>query len=370
MKKYIFVLFFLCSCTAGGDYLETNVLDGFVVEKSEKNTLIILGEGGPSGNMFVKAAETYKRENGGVSYEVHSGDEMVAAINDFVDNYGKIDHFEYFGHGNSVGFYVNQAANINGAFYYNDPELNRDYIAASVYELDDDIFSEYAWIKFNGCNVAEGYPEKNTLAQAVANYFDVDVVAPMGPTEFSTTPFAVSPIENSNYLDPDFDGDVYMVSTYSDKDFVIVRPQPFSTTGIHDLRRGQSHEEAVKELLGRGLDIGLPEGLFLPYKNVSYEEAREFCRVAALDESKCQIEVSDSSIWIRNLKALKMLIDASGISLKYTDPWYDSYIWWARNENLLTEDFTNKKWYTRADMAELTWSFIKHFEEMEKAEIN
>ena len=83
-------------------------------EVKEENILIILGEGGPSGNMFVKAAETYKRENGGVSYEVHSGDEMVAAINDFVEKHGKIDHFQYFGHGNSVGFYVNQAPNING----------------------------------------------------------------------------------------------------------------------------------------------------------------------------------------------------------------------------------------------------------------
>ena len=128
IKKRILLLFvvFLSSCSFSGQELETSVLDSFIAEEKEKNILIILGEGGPSGNMFVKSAETYKRENGGVSYEVHSGDEMVAAINDFVDTYGKIDHFEYFGHGNSVGFYVNQAPNINGAFYHNDPELNKD----------------------------------------------------------------------------------------------------------------------------------------------------------------------------------------------------------------------------------------------------
>ena len=359
-KKHIITAFlslFLCSCTQNTEELKTSVLD---FSQKEKNILIIVGEGGPSGNMFVKAVDTYKKEHGGVSYEVHSGDEMVSAINNFVENYGKIDHFQYFGHGNNVGFYVNQAPGVNGAFYYNDPELNKDYIAASLYELKSDIFNEHAWIKFNGCNVAEGYPEKNTLAQAVANYFDVDVVAPRGPTEFSTTPYRVSPIENSNYLDPDFSGDVYMVSTYADKDFIVVRPQEVSDTGVHDLRKGQVYEEAVVGLLELGLNIEMPGGLFLPYKNINYNEAKEFCRTVFGDEEKCHIEVSDQSVWIRNLKALKMLTDASGVSLKYTDPWYNSYIWWANNEGLLTDNFTNKKWYTRAEMAELAWNFYEN----------
>jgi len=62
---------------------------------------------------------------------------------------------------------------------------------------------------------------------------------------------------------------------------------------------------------------------------------------------------------MRNLGALKMLSDAHGVALKYTNPWYDSYVWWARNEGLLTKDFTNKKWYTRGEMAELTWAFVQ-----------
>ena len=323
------------------------------------NILIIAGEGGPSGALFSKAVDTYKRENGGESYEVRSGDEFIAAVRDFVEKNGKIDHLVFFGHGNSVGLYVNQAPNVNGALYANDTELNKDYISASIYELPNDIFSNKGWIKFNGCNVAEGHPDQNSLGQSFANYFDVDVVAPIGPTEFSKNPYAVDPIENSKYLEPDFAGDVYMVPTYALKSFVVVRPQEASSSGFVDVRVGQSYEKAVTGLVARGLDLGFEDNRFLPYKNITWAEAVEFCKIVAEDLTKCSAGVNQPGWWIRNLKALKLLVDGKGISLKSTNPWYDSYIWWAKNEGLLTKDFTNKKWYTRGEMAELSWNLFQ-----------
>lgn len=328
-------------------------------ENSQKNILLIAGEGGPSGNMFVKAASTYQKANGGEIYDVHNGDEFIAAVRDFVKNKGKIDHFEYFGHGNEIGLYVNQAPNVNGGLYANDPALDKNYIAASIYELPADIFAKYGWLKFNGCNVAKGFPDVNALAQSFANYFDVDVFAPLGPTEFSSSPYAVDPIENSSYLNPDFDGDVYMVTTYSDKNFVVVKPQPVSESGFIDVREGQDHAVAVKELMDRGLKLDFKDKQFLPYKNITYGEAKSFCVAVFGEEGGCKIGGGNEDKLIRNLNALKLLVDAKGVSLKYTNPWYDSYVWWAKNEGLLTRDFTTKKWYTRGEMAELSRNFIR-----------
>lgn len=358
----ILTIFLFTSCVpdvSRGKISVDGIGIGDVNENEGKNILLIAGEGGPSGNMFVKAARTYQKANGGEIYEVRSGDDFIAAIRDFVSKKGKIDHFEYFGHGNEIGLYVNQEANVNGGLYANDPALDKDYSAASIYELPSDVFARYGWIKFNGCNVAKGFPEINSLAQSFANYFDVDVFAPLGPTEFSSNPYTVEPIENSNYLNPDFDGDVYMVTTYSDKNFVVVKPQEVSESGFVDVRDGQDYAIAVKELAGAGLDLGVEDSRFLPYKSITYGEAKKFCAVVFGDERKCKIGAGNQDKLMRNLDALKLLVDALGVSLKYTNPWYDSYVWWARNEGLLTRDFTNKKWYTRGEMAELSWNFMK-----------
>lgn len=52
--------------------------------------------------MFQKAADTYAKEKQGERYTVHSGDEFIAAMRDYVTKHGPIQHLEYFGHGNSV----------------------------------------------------------------------------------------------------------------------------------------------------------------------------------------------------------------------------------------------------------------------------
>lgn len=354
MKKFLIlcgisVIGFFGGCLPSKEESEISV-----AENGQKNVLLIAGEGGPSGNMFVKAATTYQKINGGDIYEVRDGDEFIAAVRDFFSKNGKIDHLEYFGHGNEIGLYINQEPNVNGGLYANDPALDEDYRAASIYELPSDVFSKFGWIKFNGCNVAKGFPEANSLAQSFANYFGVDVLASLGPTEFSGNPYVVDPIEDSNYLNPDFDGDVYMVATYSGKNFVVIAPQAISASGFVDV-----YTVAVKELVDRGLELDFKDGRFLPYKNITYGEARKFCVVVFGDEDKCRIDFENEDKLMRNLEALKLLVDAKGVSLKPTNPWHESYIWWAKNEGLLTVDFTSKKWYTRGEMAELSWNFAK-----------
>ncbi len=377
MKKFflIAILFILFGC--GTQEVEIGE-EATEAEKVAEMPLIIAGEGGDSGSMFIKSANTYRQKNGGEIYEVHSGDEFISAVKDFVSRNGKIKHLEYFGHGNNVGLYVNQAPNVNGGLYANDVDQNKNYIAASIYELNDDIFARYGWIRFNGCNVASGYPENETLGQRVANYFGVDTVAPMGPTEFSSEEGIVNPIPNSSYLDPNFDGEVYMVPTYSDQGFIVIKPQEKCDCGFSDVYKGQSFEEGVREIEKRGLkkelekgeqvnfseEKFLPIGKFLPYSNVTYSEAAEFCKLAVNGkEGACGFQESLADQKIRNLQALKMLTDAYGVEIKYTNPWYDAYVWWANNENLLTKDFVTKKWYTRGEMAELTWNFMKKFAE-------
>jgi len=146
------LVFLLTSCGSSLTSQATNISAEIVVKKPP---LIIIGEGGPSGSMFQKAADTYAREKQGERYTVHSGDEFVAAMRDYASKHGPIQHLEYFGHGNSVGLYINQAPNINGALYANDPRVNKDYIAASIYELPKDTFTPGGSVRFNGCNVAE-----------------------------------------------------------------------------------------------------------------------------------------------------------------------------------------------------------------------
>lgn len=355
MKKTIWILSLVVMVESiflftiwGSEDAEISQLDAVL----NNNVLIIVGEGGTSGGMFIKSAETFKKENGGEIYHVTSGDEFVAAVEDFLVKKGKIFHLEYFGHGNEVGLYVNQQPKVNGALYVNDPELNMEYKAASIYDLPADIFAAGGWIKFNGCNVAKGHPDKMNFAQWVANYFDVDVVAPEGPTEFSKSKEIVDPIENTKFLNPNFDGEVYMVPTYGDKGFLTLAPQK-RVEGFVDVRIGSGYEEAVSSLTEKGMKF---EEKFGPYETVKYAEAVKYCELAG--KGKCAVAGYKDDEKIRNLHALKMLMDSYGIAVKRTEPWYNGYVWEAKKMGVLTEDFTNKKWYTRAEMANLTWNFI------------
>lgn len=342
------------------------------------NNILLVGEGGPTGYMNMKAAETFKKEHAdevNEIYNLNDGDDFVAAVKDFVGKYGYVTHMEYFGHGNEKGLYVNQEPGVNGGLYANDPKMDEAYRAGSIFELDAGIFDPRGYIRLNGCNVANGYLEKNTLAQRFANYFDVDVVAPLGPTEFSTNPEYADPIDNANYLKLDWSGDVYMVPTVAEDGFVVVKPQEKVPGFFVDVRVGQSFFEAVGGLTEMGLDLGwggdgdgatdddgsgdgVLEREFEPYKLVTYGETLKFCEIA-FGEGNCDIGGGEEGRWIRNLNFLQVLVDASGVEVGWTNPWYNAYISYGNERGILTEDFVNKRWYTRGEAAELTWNLVK-----------
>jgi hypothetical protein len=348
MKRFLIFTLLLVGCAG-----QASVLD---LPEVHSENLIIVGEGGPSVSLFIKSAETYKREFGGEIYQVRSGDEFIEAFADFLNRYDEIEHFEYFGHGNNVGLFVNQSPGINGGVYANDPGHNEGFVAASIYELPADIFAVDGSMKFNGCNIADGYPESHSLAQSFANYFDAEVVAAMGPTEFSLDPHFPDPLPEAKYLPSDFSEDLYMVPTYSDQGFITINAQERSV--YEDVRLGESYEKAVRGMSELG--FRLEEGeQFFPYWNGTYANALEFCSFLVSDLATCELEGYELDQKIRNLQFLRMLTDATGVEVGWTDPWYNGYINWAVNRDLLTEDFVNKMWYTRGEMAELTWSFYE-----------
>lgn len=316
--------------------------------------VIVVGEGGTSENLFSLAAETYQREHGGTIFEVHNGDEFVANIKKFTDEHGPITHMEYFGHGNNVGLFVNQEPGVHGGIYAYDPATLKDFSAASIYELPRGTFTFDATMQFNGCNVANGYPEENSLAQDFANHFWVTVTAPTGPTEFSLDPEGHTVVTEMRELGAGSEADIYMMPTYESAAFVTVAPQEY--LNFSDLHEGQVYTEAVVQLLDMDLSLEFP-GAFLPYQNITGAEALIFCETAFSTAfgSDCELE-GEPDQWIRNLDALKMLADAAGASVTATNPVRDGYIRWAADNDLLTEDFTNRMWYTRAEMSQLTWN--------------
>jgi hypothetical protein len=337
MKKLFLVfLLLLPACSDGqASVLDVDNIDYVIDDRIAEEPLIIVGEGGTSGTLFTQAAQTFQADEGGVIYEVRSGDEFIAAVKDFYEQYGRVEHLEYFGHGNAVALFVDQTPGVNGALYANDPVQNVNYIAASIFELPAEIFVENSSTQFNGCGVAGG---EDSFAQRFANYFGVDVVASLGPTEFDKN-----------------GGNVVMVATYEDQDFIDVDPQPIGSAGIIDVREGQSFEEAVTRVFGMGLELELEDGRFWPYNNITYGEALQFC---ALISENCYVENYSDGDKIRNLHALQMLVDADGVDIGSSYPWHQAYTRWASDLGVINDDFVNKTWFTRAEMAELTWNFV------------
>lgn len=312
-------------------------------EPTYENTFILVGEGGDSGDMFRLAAETYQHQHSGDIYEVHSGDEAVSAFQSFIATHGAIGHLEYFGHGNEIALFMSQIPGENGALYANDPGLNGNYIAASIYDLSPGIFSEGAIAKFNGCNVAWGHPHNDSFAEKFANHFDVDVIAPIGPTEF---------VEDGS--------DVYLLPTYDVRGFITVPPATLNSSGYSDVHTDELYGNAIAELTAHGFSLYAGAGEFKPYKTVTYAEAQTFCAFATGSKDLCTF-TSAANENIRNLSALKMLVDGFNVELPTHDIWYKPYVTWASENNLLTENFTDRVTYTRGEMAQLTWNVMQHF---------
>jgi hypothetical protein len=309
--------------------------------------IVIVGEGGTSGFLFQYAADTFIKENGGVKYTVHDGDEFMQSMRTFKNEHGAISEFVYFGHGNEVGLYVNQAPNINGALYANDPALNEPFRAGSIYDLPRETFASGSLATFYGCNVAKTNDEQDSFAEQFANHFNVTVIAATGPTEFSFSKDAKQFIKvpASVITQP-----LYMVPTADDKGFITVEPSPF-IIGYDDVHESSAAADAITELSKRGLLFDA-SGSFRPYASITYDDAQKFCMIINPDD--CDITGADPTEKMRNTAALKMLLDAAGYKLKKTGQPYQAQIHFATINNMLTPDFTHKRWYTRAEMAMLT----------------
>lgn len=353
LSKFLVLILLLSACASNNGQVSSLEIP---TEETQKNILIVVGEGGPSGGLFLLAAKTYQREHGGEITEVHNGDEFVALAKDFVSTHGPIDHMEFFSHGNAVGLFVNQVPGVNGGIYAYDPAELAGFSAASIYELPPDLFVPEGTMTFNGCNLAQGYPEKNSLAQSFSNHFQATVTAPMGPMEFSTDPAGKSKVADMSGLEAGYSGNIYMLPTYEDKGMVEVDPQ--ISAHFPDLYQGQRYFEGAEALLDRGLSLDFSEG-FKPYQNITGSEAVAFCQ--SVFGEACSMDYSSDEP-IRNLYALKLLVDAAGVSLKATSPWRNAYIRWGTTAEVLTENFTTRKWFTRGEMSELTWKILKSIE--------
>lgn len=320
-------------------------------EKVAQIPLIIAGEGGPSQSLFTKTALTYAAENGGVTYEVRDGDAFVAAMREFRERHGRITKFAYFGHGNAVALFVNQQPGVNAAVYANDPVRNDAFRSASVYQLPGDTFAEGAMVEIFGCNTAAGFPAADSFAQRFADHFSVTVRAATGPTEFSARPDKKERVRIDDPAAP-----AYLVATYEDQGYVSVAPRPHFENGFADVRKGQPYADAIMKLRQLGLLPDVSADRFAPYRDATYGDAKRFCELA-FPGAACELTPeygykADSPI--RNLHALRMLADAVEAGVAPAAGSHEPYLRWADTRGLLTEDFPNKKWYTRAEMAQLT----------------
>ncbi|MFT7184348.1 MAG: hypothetical protein ACI9QC_000687 [Oceanicoccus sp.] len=348
MRILLILVLLLSSCSGQSSVLHADLMEPL----KDINTLIIVGEGGTSGNLFNLAALTYQRENGGVIHEVGSGNEFVSVLKNFNLETGEIEHLEYFGHGNNVALFVNQVPGVNGSLYANDPSYNEDYLAASIYDLDRSVFSSAGTVTFNGCNLAKGHEVSDTFAQDMANHFQVVVTAAEGPTQFSSSPDAIIDFDEWRALDLSESDDVYMLPTYLEEAFVVLHPA-VSTGVYNDVYHGDSTTEAIDWLSDQTLVFGED---FLPYKIASGKDVTELCLALSL---VCDIEIDDEDQ--KTLDVLAILIDAHDLTPLQTWPWYNSYVGLALQNEWMLEGFTDRRWMTRGETAYLAYklSMIK-----------
>mgnify|MGYP000318106813 CR=1 FL=1 len=343
MKRFLILIILLIPACSNG---QTSVLE-IPEEIPEERILIVVGEGGVSGDLFSISALTYQREHGGELVEVSNGDEFVEAIERFSVE-GAIDHLEYFGHGNNVALFVNQEPGVNGALYANDPERSRDYVAASIYEVHPSVFSETATVQFNGCNVAEDHESSETFAQDFANHFQVEVTAAQGPTQFSSSPDAIVDFDEWRRLELTTEDNVYMLPSYLEEGFVLLVPAALSKAGYVDVYRGTPTTEAIDWLYEQGVDFG---EYFRPYETASADDLVQVCGQMNLD---CDLESISGKQ--KTLMGLKIIVDAYGQSPGVSNPWYEAYVSKALNESLLPDGFTDQLWMTRSDLAYLVFN--------------
>ncbi|UPA23074.1 hypothetical protein K8942_02565 [Candidatus Peribacteria bacterium] len=324
--------------------------------KSGIPPLVIVGEGGTSGYLFQYAADTYVKEHGGEKFTVHDGDEFIRAMREFGKKHGTIESFVYFGHGNAVGLYVNQAPHINGGLYANDPIINARFRAASIYDLPRTLFATGSTALFYGCNVAQTDPGLDSFAEQFANHFRTKVRASTGPTEFS---FQKDERTLEKLPAKLIDESLYMIPTFSDKGFITLDASPANGAYYDDVHQSMESYTAVAALTKRGLYMGTGSSFF-PYQSITPADARAFCKVIN-PKAACETETlaDPETGLVRNTSALKLLLETVNAPVKKSATAYDGEIYFAAQNNLLTHDFTHKRWYSRGDMAILTWNILQ-----------
>ncbi len=353
-RYLILSAFFLIGCAPAASLFTEQI--PLVEERIASIPLIIIGEGGTSGFLFQYAANTYVSEHGGAKYTVHDGDEFISSIKSFVQEYGLVTEFIYMGHGNEVGLYVNQAPSINGALYVNDPALDVDFRAASIYELPPETFAPGSTSTFYGCNIAQENLGQDSFAEQFANHFRTTVTAPTGPTEFSFQKngrtYTKIPLDAINQP-------LYMVPTSTNKGFIITEPSA-TVAGYSDVYASMETAASIEYLTDLRLSFD-DSTLFKPYQSVTYLDVQAFCRVLDPDAS-CEIEGYRADDVVRNTAVLKLLLDTAGFTLKKTSIPYAAQIAFGNANNLLPRDFIRKKWLNRAEVAMMTYDILQHRE--------
>jgi hypothetical protein len=123
------------------------------VIKGRKPVFVTVGETTPKkGDSFMEAGLTFARENGGgMVYAVHSGADMLSAMEDYNRRYGQIESWANFSHGGQFGMYVQQPGR-DGSFYANGESGIHTSEARFVSDLDPSLFADYPTINILSCN--------------------------------------------------------------------------------------------------------------------------------------------------------------------------------------------------------------------------
>ena len=184
-------------------------------------TLIIVGEGGSSGGMFSLAANTYQNANGGTVVNVSTGQDVINAINNYVNTNGSIDSLQIFCHSSGEALFVNQGSS-SASLYLNGISGDAGY--ANVSSIPASAFSNNAGIGLWGCNTNNN-PDGMSIAQQIANQTNTTVTGASGPTVFSGVEGGAPGQGLPDPVPANYSGNVYLVPQYSNRGFSSVRPE-------------------------------------------------------------------------------------------------------------------------------------------------
>ncbi len=141
---------------------------------------LTVGEGGKSGGMFALAAATYAKNSGNaIIYYVHSGADLLLAMQDFYSLYGPIENWVAFGHGNPEGLYVAQPSAGN-AFYREIGFFDRSKgpSSSAVSDIDISWFASGPSVTIYACRCGS---ESINIADTLSKHLSATVLAHNGP---------------------------------------------------------------------------------------------------------------------------------------------------------------------------------------------